>query len=616
MISDITLKEKLKEHFGHDGFRNGQKVLVDAILAGRDVLGIMPTGGGKSVCYQLPAMLLDGVTIVISPLISLMKDQIHSLKENGIAAAYINSTLSDAQISAVLERANAGAYKIIYVAPERLVSPRFCDFCGRARIPLVAVDEAHCVSQWGQDFRPSYAAIPEFIGKFEKRPVVAAFTATATERVREDIVSILKLRDYVREVSGFDRGNLFFEVRHPQSRYKELVKIVAERKGRFGIVYCATRKEVERVCEKLNDDGYNARRYHAGLTDTERHQNQDDFIYDKVNVIVATNAFGMGIDKSNVSYVVHYNMPKDLESYYQEAGRAGRDGMPADCILLYSGQDVRTNLFLIENAEGKQYESEEQKEFLRERERKRLKEVDLYCQTNSCLRNYILKYFGEAPACDCGHCGNCLKDVEEKDITVAAQKILSCVVRAKENFGKNTIIDVLRGSKNNKILRAGLDRLPTYGICTETDAELKEIANYLIEHDYLAMTNGQYPLLVLGSRAAEVLVDKIEIKMPHAKDINQRGAAGKRSDPQAFGSVNAELYLRLKKVRKEIADARGIPAYVVFHDRTLLEMCEKLPSTPSAFSGISGVGTRKLENYGDVFLREIRAYAEEYGLDA
>lgn len=606
MISETTLKAKLKEYFGHEDFRRGQKVLVDAILAGRDVLGIMPTGGGKSVCYQLPALLTDGVTLVISPLISLMKDQIHSLKENGIAAAYINSTLSDAQIATVLSRAQAGAYKIIYVAPERLLSPRFTDFCLHAQIPLVAVDEAHCVSQWGQDFRPSYAAIPEFIARLPRRPVVAAFTATATERVREDIVAILRLQNHVIEVSGFDRENLFFEVRHPQKRYNELVKILGERRGRCGIVYCATRKEVERVCEKLNADGFNARRYHAGLTDEERHRNQDDFIYDKVGVIVATNAFGMGIDKSNVSFVVHYNMPKDLESYYQEAGRAGRDGMPADCILLYNGQDYRTDLFLIENGEGRQYSSEEQKAFLQEQERRRLKEVDLYCHTRSCLRNYILKYFGETPAADCGNCGNCLSAVEEVDVTVTAQKLLSCVVRMGGNYGKLTVIDVLRGSKNAKLARFGLDRLPTYGICTESADELKEIVNFLVEHEYLSMTNGQYPLLQTGPRAAEILTERRTIVMPRAVDPHRV-----RAEDDAGLPHNDDLFARLKKLRKRLADEHGVPAYVIFHDKSLQEMSDKLPGSPSAFAAISGVGARKCENYGELFLAEIVAYAQE-----
>lgn len=608
--------EKLKEYFGHEGFRAGQERLVDAVLSGRDCLGIMPTGGGKSVCYQLPAMLLGGSTIVISPLISLMKDQIDSLKENGISAAYINSTLSDRQIELVLERARAGEYKIIYVAPERLLSPRFVEFCASASIPLVAIDEAHCVSQWGQDFRPSYAAIPDFIAKLKTRPTVAAFTATATERVRQDVVSILSLNAPLIEVSGFDRENLFFEVRHKPKRYDELVKIVKEHDGQFGIVYCATRKTVETVCDKLKADGFNAARYHAGLSDNERHKSQDDFIYDKVNIIVATNAFGMGIDKSNVSFVVHFNMPKDLESYYQEAGRAGRDGMPADCILLYSGQDLRTNLFLIEHAEGRQYESEAQKDFLQEQERKRLKEVDLYCNTNSCLRNYILKYFGEHPAGDCENCGNCHKETDELDITLTAQKVLSCVARTKGAYGKNMIIDVLRGSKNAKILRAGLNEISTYGICSEPDAELKEIVNYLIEHGYLAMTNGEYPLMRLGSRADEILRDRTQILMPHARDLGERETAKSRRGKEAKGVTHLELYARLKTLRREIADEQGVPPFVIFHDKTLAEMSNHLPGDKSAFLSISGVGNRKTEAYGSAFLDVINRYCDENNLPA
>ena len=431
----MTTLEYLKQYFGYEAFRSGQDTLIGDILAGKDVLGIMPTGAGKSVCFQIPALMMDGLTLVVSPLISLMKDQVNALIQSGIAAAYINSSLNERQIHKALSNAKNGAYKLIYVAPERLISYDFLALAQEATISMLTVDEAHCISQWGQDFRPSYAAIPEFISKLKTRPVVSAFTATATVVVREDIITQLELIDPTILTTGFNRPNLYFEVQKPRNKYSALTAFLENKKDLSGIVYCSTRRDVEEVQFKLEQDGYSALRYHAGLTDDERIRNQDDFLYDRAQIMVATNAFGMGIDKSNVSFVVHYNMPMDLESYYQEAGRAGRDGEPAECVLLYGGKDVNTNLWLIENTGGVEYPDEETEERCKERSRARLREMTFYCATKDCLRGYILKYFGEKPPNYCGNCGSCNTNFETVDITVDAQKIISCVApRGREGF--------------------------------------------------------------------------------------------------------------------------------------------------------------------------------------
>lgn len=451
----------LKQYFGYDDFREGQEHLIDSIINGRDVVGVMPTGSGKSICFQVPAMIFTGITLVISPLISLMKDQVNALTQSGIKTAFINSSLTEAQNYAAIKGASSGSYKIIYIAPERLRSSDFLSFACAADISLVAVDEAHCVSQWGQDFRPSYRDIASFVDRLPKRPVVAAFTATASPEVRADIIELLRLQDPTVLVTGFDRKNLFFEVQKPSCKQAALEEFLSEKKDRSGIVYCSTRNAVEEVCQRLNDKGYKASRYHAGLSDSERQTNQDDFLYDRVQIMVATNAFGMGIDKSNVSFVVHYNMPKNIESYYQEVGRAGRSGEDADCLLLYSGQDVRTNMFLIENSKDLEYPDLETEQLLKARDRQRLKEMTFFCHTTDCLRSYILKYFGEKPANYCGHCTNCTRNFESVDITIEAQKVISCVFRVKERYGVQMIIDVLRGSAKEKVIRLELDKLST-----------------------------------------------------------------------------------------------------------------------------------------------------------
>ena len=447
-----TKLQVLEHYFGYPAFRPGQEELIDALLAGRDAVGIMPTGAGKSLCYQVPALLMKGITLVVSPLISLMKDQVTALVQNGVRGAYLNSSLSWNQYQAALRNARAGVYKIIYVAPERLLTPEFLEFAKSAPISMVTIDEAHCVSQWGQDFRPSYLTIPEFVEALPHRPVVSAFTATATPRVRKDILSLLALQDPLVTVTSFDRPNLYFEVRRPKDKLQETLKLLRERREKSGIIYCATRKAVEDVCQTLQEQGYAATRYHAGLTDQERQKNQEDFLYDRATVMVATNAFGMGIDKSNVAFVIHYNMPKDLESYYQEAGRAGRDGQPAECFLLYSGQDVGLNRFLFTRSEENQDLDEKALEQLIRQNEQRLRAMTNYCHTTACLREYILHYFGEHAPTQCGNCQNCTGHFQQLDITVPAREILSCVRYLGQRYGIKMVLDVVRGSKNEKIL--------------------------------------------------------------------------------------------------------------------------------------------------------------------
>lgn len=601
--------EVLKQYFGYDHFREGQEQLIDSVLAGRDVVGVMPTGAGKSICFQVPALLFDGITIVISPLISLMKDQVNALTQAGVRAAYINSSLTEKQTYIALNNARNGVYKVIYIAPERLKASDFQDFIRSANISMVTVDEAHCVSQWGQDFRPSYMEIAAFIDRLPKRPVVSAFTATATPKVREDIVSLLRLQDPTVLVTGFDRKNLYFEVQKPQDKFAALTEFLSDKKDKSGIVYCSTRNTVEEVCQRLRDEGYNASRYHAGLSDSERHTNQDDFLYDNVQIMVATNAFGMGIDKSNVSFVVHFNMPKNIESYYQEAGRAGRSGEDADCILLYSGQDVRTNMFFIENSKDVEYSDLETENMLKERDRQRLKDMTFYCHTNDCLRCYILKYFGEKAAQFCGNCHNCNSNFESIDVTIDAQKILSCVYRAKERYGVKMIIDTLRGSKNERLLSLGLDKLSTYSISELSEKRLRDITNYLVLNEFLYITNDEYPLLKLGNRANDVLKQNMKVEMKLAKDMPKVAAATKKGTvPKPMSS---KLYSLLKELRLTIATEQKVPAFVIFSDSTLTDMCLKLPSTNEELLEVSGVGQVKLKRYGEVFLRAIAEFKPE-----
>ena len=593
----------LKDYFGHDSFRDGQEQIVDALLDGRDALCIMPTGAGKSMCYQIPALLFDGVTIVVSPLISLMRDQVGSLVQSGVPAAYINSSLSYPQFLRVLSNVEHGKYKIIYVAPERLLTDGFLDTCKKIKISMVAVDEAHCVSQWGQDFRPSYLKIISFVESLANRPIVGAFTATATNDVKEDIKKILRLENPFEITTGFDRPNLFFGVIKSSSKDEKLIDLIGERSDRSGIVYCATRKNVESVCELLCDNGFSAARYHAGLDEYERRKNQEDFVFDRKNIMVATNAFGMGIDKSNVTYVIHYNMPKNIESYYQEAGRAGRDGGEADCILLYSPKDVRLNRFMIENSEGNDELTIEENEQIRERDFERLKYMTFYSTTNDCLRGFILRYFGGEKKAYCGKCSNCLSVHKLVDVTIDAQKIMSCIARTGQRYGKTVICDVLKGSKSEKILKAELNNQSTYGIMKEVTARhIFGTIDFLAEKEYISADN-ETEVLKLLPKSRDVLFGRERLVM---KKVENSEKVVKTHRPEV--PVNSDLLDALKALRKGIASKKSVPAYVIFTDATLIDMCKKCPETPDEMLEVSGVGRTKLEKFGKQFLEEIAKF--------
>ena len=604
---ESAVKDKysvLKEYFGYSSFRNGQSEIIDNIISGHDVLGVMPTGAGKSLCYQVPALMLPGITIVISPLISLMKDQVQALSENNISAAFINSTLTYSQVKNVLSAVENGEYKLVYVAPERLNVPEFLELIDKVDVSMVSIDEAHCVSQWGQDFRSSYLGICDFIKRFKNRPVVSAFTATATAEVKEDIVRLLELDNPFILTTGYNRSNLYFEVQTPKDKYAAVVKYLKENPNKSGIIYCISRKLVEEVSDKLIKDGFDATRYHAGLSDKERKKNQDDFIYDVRPIMVATNAFGMGIDKSNVSFVIHYNMPKDIESYYQEAGRAGRDGSPAECILLYGGQDVVTNSFMIEHSEDNTALEPDVMEVVKERERERLKKMTFYCHTTDCLREYMIKYFGENTSNFCGNCSNCNSNFEEVDITLDAQKILSCVYRMKEKYGVKLLVDTLRGSENEKVMRLRLNSLSTYGIMREVkEKRIRDIINFLSLNSYIFITNSEYPVVKLGERAREVLFNGEKLNMKMAKEVEKPVRAEKK-----LQDVDSGLFGKLKELRTEIARREKVPAFIVFSDAALIDMCRKRPKTEYDFLDVSGVGQAKLKRYGSEFIKAICDY--------
>lgn len=612
----------LKQYFGHAAFRPGQEALIDALLGGRDVLGVMPTGAGKSVCYQIPALLLPGLTLVVSPLISLMKDQVAALVQAGVPAAFINSSLTAAQYKEAFRRAEAGQYKIIYVAPERLGTGDFLRFAERRRISLVAVDEAHCVSQWGQDFRPSYLRIVDFIEHLSYRPTIGAFTATATGEVKTDIIRLLRLREPLSLTTGFDRENLYFEVVRPRSKPVYLKELLAQRKKKSGIIHCATRVAVERVCAELCGHGIPATRYHAGLEDAERRKNQDDFVYDRRRVMVATNAFGMGIDKSNVSFVIHYNMPKNLESYYQEAGRAGRDGEPADCILLFSGGDITTAKFLIENAEDNEALTEEERSAVLRRDLERLEQMIGYCKTDGCLRTYILAYFGEKHGGYCGNCGSCKSEYVQEDITTAAQMILSCVSRVEKKYayglGVTLYVRMLHGSKEQRVTQLRLDKFPTYGIMRQVDRpKIRVYIDALLAQGYLLLTEGEYPVLRLTEAARRVLFNGETVTMPVKKQIaaapsGSTSEAGQKRRARMDSDASAaeeDLLSALKALRTRLAQEEAVPAYVIFSNATLADMTAKKPRTIVEFLDVSGVGEVKAAKYGRAFLSEIAAYA-------
>lgn len=595
----------LKQYFGHKTFRDGQENIIDNISSGRDALCIMPTGGGKSICYQIPALMSDGVAIVISPLISLMKDQVTSLNQNGIRSAYINSTLNPSQQSRAIYNAMNGEYKLIYVAPERLEAPAFLNLCNSIKISLIAVDEAHCVSQWGHDFRPSYLKIADFIKKLNIRPVISAFTATATDAVKRDILNLLGLNNPFEITTGFDRKNLFFAVKRPQSKRKELLTIINEHKDESGIIYCATRKNVEKISEFLNENGYRSLIYHAGLNAVVRNKNQEDFINDRCNLIVATNAFGMGIDKPDVRFVVHYNMPKNLENYYQEAGRAGRDGENSDCILLYSPGDVHTQKFFIEHNDDNTELTEEQREKIKKNDYYKLNKMVGYCTSTNCLRNYILNYFGEYHTKECKNCSTCLKEYKLTDVTVDSQKILSCIIRTGQRYGASTITAVLAGSKRESIINLGLDSQSTYGIMSDTKSRIiAELITRLIDEEYIYQTEDEYPILKVTQKSYPILKGQktLNIKLAVKEDLHRE---------IEHSEIDLGLFDKLKEQRKFLADKASVPPYVIFSDATLREMCVKLPTNENDFLRISGVGIKKQEKYASQFIPIIKKYIDD-----
>ena len=606
----------LEQCFGYRSFRPGQEELIDGVLSGRDVFGIMPTGGGKSMCYQIPALLLEGITLVISPLISLMRDQVLALKASGIPAAYLNSTLTAAQHRMVLQNLRAGVYRIVYVAPERLDYGGFGALAKELPIRFLAVDEAHCISQWGQDFRPSYLRIVNFIDSLPVRPVVGAFTATATRQVREDVERILSLRDPVRTVTGFDRPNLYFEVIHPKQKDGELLRQLTSRRSKSGIVYCSTRKKVESVCQLLQERGYPATRYHAGLPEQERSENQEDFLHDRATVMVATNAFGMGIDKSNVSYVIHYNMPKSIEAYYQEAGRAGRDGTEAECLLLYSGADVKTARFLIDQGSDNEEMDFAQRELVHEQDLKRLNAMVGYCKTDSCLRGYILSYFDQKHTEFCGNCGSCKGEFEEVDVTVKAQMLLSCMIRIHDRLGYwfsgEKVAKVLLGRREKRLLELKLDQLSTFGLMSTSGiTAVRKLGDHLEAEGYI-VTDPEHQCLCPTAKAAEVLYRGATVTMKQRKEPEEPIRPQPSAQPVVqLAEEDRELYDILRDLRMQQAKKANVPPYVVFSNAVLTDMAAKKPKTISEFRRISGVGEIKASWYGEIFTRTIRDYLKE-----
>lgn len=614
----------LHQTFGYPTFRPHQEQIVEAAVSGRDVMAVMPTSAGKSICYQVPALALGGLTIVVSPLISLMSDQVMALRELGVAAACLNSALDSHERSQTLTEMSRGLLNLVYVAPERLADPAFLDVVQNHGLSLLAVDEAHCISQWGNDFRPSYQRICDFIDALPTRPPVMALTATATRQVREDIESTLGLRDPLRVVASFDRPNLSFAVERPsgkRAKDKALLEFVRAHEQSSGIVYCMSRRAVEDVCDMLREQGVAATRYHAGLSPEERDRNQADFIYDRSPVMVATSAFGMGIDKSNVNYVVHYNLPLSLENYYQEAGRAGRDGTKAECLLLYTAGDVHTAEFLLSRTERTDL-TPDQLQAMHEADEQRLRQMVFYATTTDCLRSFILRYFGEEAPAYCGNCGNCLADYEEVDERTNALKILSCVARVRQHaiacgnpatsVGAGSIVDILRGSKAAKVLERGWDSLSTYGIMADVPVpRIRAIIDELVYREFLTRTQGDYPTLALAGRGA--------VFMKGDKPFVMRVAKGRPRKPRPEGRTRgtsaaelpdltpeqAELFEALRSLRTRLAREQQIPPYLIFNNATLEDMCRKRPTTPDELLEVSGVGAKKAERYGEAFLKVV-----------
>lgn len=581
-------RQILQKFYGYEDFRPGQKKVVESLLNKNDTVAIMPTGAGKSICFQIPALLFEGVTLVISPLISLMKDQVDSLRQLGIAAVYINSSVSKAQLYKDLQDISAGFYKIIYIAPERLTPEYLPNSFENLNIGMVAVDEAHCLSQWGHDFRPSYRNILNFTNSLRIKPIISAFTATATPEVKTDIINLLGLKQPNVFVTGFDRPNLYFSVLRGEVKDKFVIDYVKKHQDEAGIIYVGTRKDVDALQVLLEIKGIKAGRYHAGMTDEERNQMQEDFLYDNLSVMVATNAFGMGIDKPNVRYVIHYNMPKNMEAYYQEAGRAGRDGLSGNCILLYSPQDTQLQKFLI----SKSTESEIRQQL----EYKRLQSMVDYCHTPQCLRAFILHYFGEFDVEEhCDNCSNCKLEGELIDITIDAQKVLSCVYRMHERFGVKMIAEVLKGSKSAKVRQFNFERLSTYGLMKER--KLKDISDLILRlsaMQYLDITESQYPVVTLNELSWQVLrgQKKVWQKMVIVKKAKAKG----------------ELFEALRSLRKELATKEKLPPYMIFSDATLTQMATDKPTDLELMKNIRGVGEFKLQKYGEEFLTVIKSY--------
>lgn len=581
------MNDLLKQYFGYDEFRPGQKEIIQKVIDQENVLGIMPTGSGKSICYQLPALLLDGLTVVVSPLISLMKDQVDAANQLGIPATFINSSLDGYETARRFQEIDRQQYRLLYIAPERFIMPDFIQAMKRWNVRMIAIDEAHCISQWGHDFRPSYLQMANQLDQLPNRPVIVALTATATVQVAADIKRLLKIPENNHIQTGFERENLRFQVIKDQKKEQYLIEYLKINKNQSGIIYAATRKEVDRLYHLLKKFDFSVGRYHGGLNENERIEMQEAFLYDRLQLIVATNAFGMGINKSNVRFVIHYQIPGSLEAYYQEAGRAGRDGLSSEAILLFSPQDIQVQKFFIQQSQRE--EGQKQKEY------EKLKAMTEYVYIESCLQQYILNYFGETSS-PCNRCGNCLDDREIVEVTTEAQMVLSCLKRMGENYGKQMLMKVLAGSKEQKLQALGFGHLSTYGLMkNQSQKETMQLIEYLISNGYLLTINGEYPVLKVTERGIQVLKGQESVYRKEPKKVQQL------SDEETD-----TLFEVLRELRTDLASEAGVPPYVVFSDSTLKEMSRIRPSSRLEMLQIKGVGQSKLDKYGEAFLSRIK----------